>query len=181
MFSTTVYRSRIVFEAYTGWIQKADNVLDVGCGTAIVADEVKRHFECSVIGTDILDYRKRDISFKIMTSDNHLPFSDNAFDVAMFNDALHHCARQEDLLREAGRVAKKVLLFEMKPTFLAKSLDILINQFYNSKMNIPLNLKSYEGWQEFFRNNGFDVVSRPLKRPNIFYPFTHFAFCLTKK
>lgn len=181
MISTTVFRSRIVIAAYEEWIRKTDTILDVGCGTAIVADELRKHFECTVTGTDILDYRKRDISFKIMLRDNILPFRDNEFDIAMFNDALHHCARQEDLLREAARVAKRVLLFEMKPTLLAKSLDILINQFYNSKMNIPLNLKSYDGWCEFFKQNGFEISGRPIKKPNIFYPFTHFAFCLNKK
>jgi len=180
MISTTVYRSRIVIDAYRDWVSKTDRVLDIGCGTAIVIDELRRYFKCQVVGTDLLDYRKREVPFKLMENENRLPFRDGEFDLAIFNDVLHHCSRQDDMLREASRVAKRVLIFEMKPTLVAKILDIFINQFYNRKMNIPLNLKSFDGWLEYFSRLGFSVESRHIPKPNLLYPFTHFSFRLQK-
>lgn len=177
---TLIYRSRIVISAYKNWIMPSDRVLDAGCGNAVVSEELRRHYSCSVVGTDILDYRKRAIPFKIMTEPGRLPFGNGEFDICMFNDALHHCNDQEGLLQEAARVAGTVLIFEAEPTFTAKAADFITNLFHNRDMNIPFNMRTPDEWRDCFKRLKFGFEYRKIRKPNPIYPFSNFAFNLKK-
>lgn len=175
-----IYRSKIIIAAYKDWLFASDRVLDIGCGNAVVTEELRKYFHCSIVGTDILDYQRRSIPFKIMTDQSKLPFEDNEFDISMFNDALHHCNDQEGLLNEAFRVANRILIFEMEDTLMAKILDVLINQIHNPKMNTSFNIKTLEQWCSYFKRLNFDFEYRKIKKPSIFYPFRNFAFKVKK-
>ena len=177
---TLIYRSKIVIKAYQEWIFNTDKVLDIGCGNGVVSEELRKNFQCLIVGTDVLDYRKRNIPFEIMTDKYSLPFKDNEFDVAMFNDSLHHCDDQEVLLKEATRVAKKVLIFEMEPTLIAKILEVCLNRIHNPLMNIPFNIKTLEDWRSYFTRLNFDFEYRKIKKL-FFYPFNNFVFVLKRK
>lgn len=175
-----IYRSKIIENAYKDWVSTSDTVLDIGCGNGVVTEELGRRFSCHIVGTDVLDYRKRKIPFKIMNGQNKLPFSDNEFNISMLNDVLHHCDNQEKLLNEAFRVADKVLIFEVEPSIITKILDIIINQIHNFRMNIPLNFKTSQEWMDYFKNLNFDFEYRKTERP-LFYPFINFSFRLKNK
>lgn len=181
MESTLLYRSKIIIRAYKDWIYPSQVVLDVGCGNGVVADELRKHFLCKVAGTDIIDYRKREIPFKIMADPAKLPFRNNEFDICMFNDALHHCSGQESLLKEAMRVAKSIVIFEVEPAPLAKIADFLINQLHQPRMNIPFNMKTPNGWRDVFEGLGFYSEYRKVEKPSFLYPFSNFAFKLTNE
>ena len=177
---TLIYRSKVIITAYKGWISRSARVLDIGCGNGVVTEELRRHFRCPISGTDLLDYRKREFPFKLMTAKTKLPFTDNEFDICMFNDALHHCDDQESLLIESIRVAKRILIFEMEPTIIAKIAEVLINQIHNPTMNIPFNIRPLEEWQNIFDRMNFNYECRRLKKPSFLYPFVNFSFNLTK-
>src|SRR5260221_12795679 len=117
-FSTT-YRSKLIIDSYKNWIKTNDRVLDVGCGNGIVTEELKKYFHIDVTGCDMLNYLQVDLPFIQMHAENKLPFKQNSFDIIMFNDVLHHTAKdnQEKLLQEALRAGDKVLIFEVQPTF----------------------------------------------------------------
>lgn len=174
-----IYRSRIIIAAYRDWIPESSRVLDIGCGNAVVTDELRKKFKCFIFGTDAMDYRKRGIPFKMMADKNRLPFGDDEFDICMFNDTLHHCRNQDALLKESLRVAAKTLIFEMEPNVISKSLDILINQVHNPKMDLPLNIKKAQEWRDYLQGLNFDFQFRDIKRP-FFNPFKNFAFSITK-
>jgi len=180
MEATLKYRSRIIIEAYKDWVPSSAKVLDVGCGNAIVTEELKKGLGCSMIGTDIMDYRKRDIPFKIMAEENRLPFETQEFDICMLNDTLHHCSNPERLLEESGRVAKRVLLFEMEPTLAARLADLVVNKFHNSRMNKVLNVMAPHQWEDYFKKLNFNFEYRRIKKPAFLYPFSNFAFNLKR-
>lgn len=177
---TLIYRSKIIIKAYQGWIANTDKVLDIGCGNGVVTEELRKNLQCLIVGTDVLDYRKRDIPFRVMTDKSGLPFKDNEFDTAMFNDSLHHCDDQEALLKEAARVAKKVLIFEMEPTLIAKILEVCLNRIHNPLMNIPFNIRTSEDWRCYFTRLNFDFEYWKIEKP-FFYPFDNFVFVLKRK
>ncbi|MGD1044797.1 MAG: class I SAM-dependent methyltransferase [Bacteroidota bacterium] len=176
-----IYRSKIVIKAFNGWIHKTDKVLDIGCGNAVVAEELRNYFGCPIVGTDIIDYRERNIDFKMMNYENKLPFGNNEFDISLFVDSLHHCNYQSELLQEASRVSKKILIFEAKPTLLAKILDWGLNQIHNKDMNIPFSMKTLDKWCDYFKELDFDFEYREIKKPSFWYPFINFAFMLKQK
>lgn len=176
-----IYRSKIIITAYKDWISPPDRVLDIGCGNAVVTEELRKYFHCLVIGTDLMDYRKRKIPFKIMTDENKLPFSDKEFNICMFNDSLHHCKEWEPMLSEAFRVADRILIFEMESTKIAKILDKFINKLHNPNMNPVINLKTLEQWKFYFEKLNLDFEYRKIRKPSLFYPFINFSFNLKQR
>lgn len=178
---TSQVRFKLIIQAYKPWLKKNEICLDVGCGDGIISENLIRHFNIKITGCDILSYLIKDIPFVYMNKKNKLPFPNNKFDVCLFNDILHHMrkADQIKILKEGIRVAKKVIIFEDKPTLLGKIADILVNFMHNHNMDVPLTFRDIPDWEKVFKNLrvNYEVCKLPK---SLLYPFSHIAFCLTK-
>ena len=88
------------------------NILDVGCGTGEIANAVMiKNSDLSVSGVDIKIRPKTLIA--VTEYDGYiLPFDDNAFDVVMLIDVLHHCDNPISILQECARVSKNWILIK---------------------------------------------------------------------
>lgn len=88
------------------------SVLDVGCGDGLPAVEImKRRPDVSISGIDVFvrDYAYIDVTpFDGRT----IPFPDDAVDVVLFTDVLHHTLNKEELLAEAARVAARSVVIK---------------------------------------------------------------------
>jgi len=75
-------------------------VVNIGCGDVPVD-----------FGPDTVqvDFDKFDYPNFVQADAHHLPFADNQFDTAVLGDMLEHCPDPVQVMREAGRVAKKVV------------------------------------------------------------------------
>ena len=84
-------------------------VLDVGCGEGRLGGVIARHRPgTEVIGVDTFIRPGRMRWVDIVGSDGSVwPFRDNAVDVALLLNVLHHATRPGDVLREVCRVARK--------------------------------------------------------------------------
>jgi ubiquinone/menaquinone biosynthesis C-methylase UbiE len=179
---TSVYRSKLIYKAFKNWFNKDQIVLDIGCGTGIVLLELNKLSKFKkIIGCDIDNYLFVNVPFKKMESINKLPFKNKEYDIAMFNDVLHHTTfkNQEKLLKEAIRVAKTILIFELKPTVIGKICDYVLNKIHNPNMNVPYTFRTRTGWEKLFTDQGIKYKAKNVKSPR-WYPFTHVAFKLTK-
>lgn len=174
-FSTT-YRSHLIAEAFEGWIKENSKVLDVGCGTGVVGYELKEKFKLKLVGCDIENYLIKKIPFKKIQVSTKLPFKKYTFDYVLFIDMLHHTTfdTQKKLLKEGLRVAKTVILFELKETRIGKVFDYLLNKVHNSHMEIPFTYRTLAGWINLGRQLKVSVKTRSVTKP-ILYPFTHMA------
>lgn len=178
-FTCTV-RGEILLDAYRKWIKGRSSVLDVGCGDGTMGKLIGDEFKCRIEGTDIMDFVKGTIPFKKMSSETKLPYRNKTFDFAMLNDMLHHTRKQKEILGEALRVAHNVLIFETKPTAMAKILDHVLNWQHNMKMPIPLTHKTPEYWSRLFEEMGLKFEYRE-PRHSFLYPVSHFAFRIWRK
>ena len=179
---TQKYRSRIVIKVLNKFLSKGKSVLDIGCGNGVVSYEIKKYFNCSLYGTDIQNYLKRDISFKKIGRGYMLNFDDKEFDVGLIIDVLHHLPfdMQIKLVKEALRVCSEVLIIEDKPTLIGKIIDILINKIHNAKMPITLTFRTKEEWARLFSENKISFGYHSVKTA-FYYPFTHYLFHLKTK
>ena len=120
-----VPRVRRVAGALARAIGGAESVLDVGCGDGTVA----RHVAAAVGATRVagVDVKVRpDVAIEVTAYDGlHLPFEDDAFEAVLIADVLHHCVEPLAVLREALRVARRVVAVKDHFRFGAISNGIL--------------------------------------------------------
>ena len=177
---TSSYRCKLIIQAYKKYLKKDCRVLDVGSGNGIITKLLMDRFSIKVIGSDVKNYLIYDIPF-IEINGKELPFSNNEFDVVMLNDVLHHIPYhdQEKLISESARVAKRVLIFEAKPTILGKITDIILNKYHYGDLNVPLSFRNIENWQKLFKKLYLKSKVTELKKP-FWYPFSHISSELQK-
>jgi len=179
MSLTQKYRAGIIIKSYKKWNIQAKKALDVGCGNGVVSRALKEELDLDLTGTDIIDYRRENIPFKLMKKADTLPFEDRSFDLAFFNDVLHHTTDIEPLLIEGARVARYILIFEDKESPLLRLVDLFLNHFYSPGMPRPLNFKTFKEWRLLFDKLGFDYSIGEISRPFL-YPFKHMVFMLSR-
>lgn len=172
----TGVRMRMIAKCCNGNISSNAKVLDIGAGNGYVSNYIQNKFGCKMYCADILNYLEYNFPF-YKISGNKLPFKNKFFDMAMINDTLHHMGErtQMAMLKEAARVAKKVLIFETKRTFIAMLLDRIISKIHNISMPVPCTHKTGKGWKECFL--GLGLKSREIKiERKWYYPLEHLCF-----
>jgi ubiquinone/menaquinone biosynthesis C-methylase UbiE len=176
---TTGQRSKQVIEAYRGWLTRGARVLDVGCGDGILSEIVAKTFSLHITGCDIEQYTHGDFPFVQMLDRASLPFSAQVFDVVMFNDVLHHMdfPNQTQLLCDAFRVAKRVVVFEDEPGIVTRMIDWGINKFHSWRMPITFTFRTPAEWMQCFQELHLSYEYRQVRRP-LLYPIAHEAFAL---
>lgn len=147
-------------------IQKSENILDFGCGTATLTIMAKELFpEAFVYGVDIdskvlgiaeQKVKKQNLNICLDTYDGSiLPYQDGTFDKVVTSLVFHHLKRNQKLvaLREIFRVlksngelhicdfGKSESLFMGAVSFIPRLLDGLDNTSDNFKGLIPTVLK----------------------------------------
>lgn len=144
------------------FIKRGASILDLGCGSAIVASEFQKFFSGKIAGADVIDKRVVPISFTLYDGKN-LPLADNFFDVVLINYVLHHCEDPVRVLQEAKRVAKdKIIIYEDLPeSFFSKMLCRMHGKsfaflFQDDKQSC--NFKTTKEWHEIFGKLNLKIV-----------------------
>lgn len=183
--SNLLYRnkSKLLAKTYAHWIAKGSTVLDVGCGDGIITEHLGNRFSLRITGCDIKKYLLRPITYVHMNQDDTLPFRAASFETVMFNDALHHTSKpnQIRLLKEAVRVTKNnILIFEAIPTLTTYIFDYLMNRLSQPLVDVPLTFRTKSEWIDAFDTLPVRITGKIVPRP-WFSPFPHIAFELKKK
>jgi ubiquinone/menaquinone biosynthesis C-methylase UbiE len=148
-------------------------VLDVGCGDGTIDSLIlATRLDVSIEGVDVLARPSTKIPVKPFDG-RTLPQPDNSVDVVMFIDVLHHTDDPMVLLREAKRVARKMVL--LKDHRMAKPFAYLILRFMdwvgNAHHSVVL---PYNYWPEAKWRAAFTELQMPIAqwRPKVdLYPF----------
>lgn len=178
---TSIIRGELIIGAYKEWLQPNEKVLDVGCGNGVVSSQIAKKFNLKIYGCDTLNYLTKKISFKLIKEENSLPFKKQEFNTSMFNDVLHHIPYfiQEQLIIDALRVSKQILIFEVQPTLIGKVADCILNKIHNPFMKIPFTFRTVDQWKKIFTKHKLKYEIQLVKTP-LFYPFSHVAFRIRK-
>lgn len=141
------------------FIERGSKILDLGCGSGIVAFHFRDFFKAEVIGVDIKDNRVLNIPFRIIDGEN-LPFDNHSFDVVLINYVLHHSRNPEKLLKEAKRVSKKIIIYEDLPEGILSRLRCYLHQitFFGEKRQ-KFHFKTRDEWKELFKKLGLKIIS----------------------
>jgi ubiquinone/menaquinone biosynthesis C-methylase UbiE len=144
------------------FIKKGAKILDLGCGSAIVASAFRKNFNAEISGVDIVDKRVEPISFALYDGKN-LPFADNSLDVVLINYVLHHCQEPEKVLEEAKRVVKdRIIIYEDLPENVFSRMICRLHGksfawlFRNDKESC--NFKTGTEWKEAFEKMNLKLI-----------------------
>ena len=143
------------------FIERGSNILDLGCGSGIVAKEFEKFFQAKVVGADIKDNRLVKIPFFKIKDNEELPFKDNSFDVVLISYVLHHSQNPEKILKEAKRVGKKIIIFEDSPEGVLSKLRCKLHQitfFGGSRKNF--NFKKMKEWEKIFEKLKLKIIAK---------------------
>ena len=133
------------------WLSKTDKILEIGSGPGSVLMEFRRA-GYSVDGLDISDGSYSDELKPLIYDGARMPYGDDKFDTALLLTVLHHTADPDEILREAARVARRIIIIEdvfesawqRKYTKVADSITNL--EFFGH----PHSNRSDREWRETF-------------------------------
>jgi len=169
----------------SGFIKEGDKVLDFGCGSGIVAKIFQDFFKANVLGVDIKDNRIFPVPFKLIKGDK-LTFKDLNFDVILISYVLHHTQDPEKILKEAKRVAKRIIVYEdLSEGFFAKLICWCHEMSYKllfQRVGYQFSFKTEKEWKELFDKMGLRVVvsRKPKTRFGFLDPVKRILFILEK-
>jgi len=93
------------------WIPPASSVLDIGAGSGLLAAALGRARGSRMTLVDVVDHNRSPLPLRLYDG-RTLPFEPRTFDVALLAFVLHHSADPRQTLREARRVARRVVILE---------------------------------------------------------------------
>ena len=133
------------------WLEPDHKILEIGSGPGSVLAAF-RAAGYQVGGLDIADSSYRDDLSPTLYDGQVMPYPDGAFDTAMLLTVLHHTPDPDAILREATRIAGRVIIIEdvfetawqRKYTKVADSITNL--EFFGH----PHTNRSDAGWRETF-------------------------------
>lgn len=163
-----VYRSRLrgLVPMIAKHLRPGDRLLDVGCGSGLLAAALAEHRpDVTVHGVET--NVRPDAAVEVTAYDGRtLPFPDGAFDAVLVADVLHHDPNPVAVLAECRRVTRRlVIVKDHKPDGPFWSLPYrrvcLMDWAANRQYGIPCRYEypTLDGWHERFAQAGLGVSS----------------------
>lgn len=169
-------RTRVLAEALAPLVPERASVLDIGCGDGTIATLLaERRPDLSIEGVEIAPRPTCRIPCRAFDGE-HFPFPDRAFDVCVFVDVLHHTTDVRQLLCEAARVSRSLVL--LKDHLSENSLDHATLRGMDWVGNRPHGVKltyNYQGmrqWEQHFATCGMQIAQLSTNLPLYPWPFS---------
>jgi len=156
--------------------ETTSRVLDIGCGTGRFSVLIARQFRCAVVGIDpsptMLAKAKAKCPNEIewlLARAEAMPFSDNAFDVCLASQVIHHFQDKHQAFVEMYRVLRCGGRLGIRYSSHAQLQTILDYRFFPSALLIDLQrVPDIQAVIDLVRTVGFSVVKEHLVRQQLF-------------
>lgn len=153
-------RAEDVVRKIKPYLVRGETVLELGSGTCNVAEILLRKgFNVKLV--DVKDQSFVPDLQPILYDGINLPFANDTFDTASLLDVLHHTMRPEQVLKEAKRVARRLVIMESiychRPE---KVLFLIVDSILNLEFaGHPRNYRKDEEWRNLFTELGLHITS----------------------
>jgi len=160
-------------------LNKNDSILDIGAGSCNIS-EILEGSGYNVFPLDIQNLSFVDGINPIIYDGITIPFDGDSFDKSLLLTVLHHTPNPEEILDEAKRVSKNIIVIE---DIYSNWFHRYITYFFDSLLNLEFfghphtNKTDYE-WRTVFKNMNLILVEARYKRS--FLIFRHATYFLTK-
>ena len=152
-------RAKDLASTVSPYLHNDELILDIGPASCTVTEALIKQ-GLKVIPADIENFSIVDSILPTLYDGHKLPFKDNQFNTSLILFVLHHTPDPAEILAEAKRVSKRIVVFEdivTSPSHktLTAALDSLINlEFFDQ----PHTNKRDDEWLSLFSNLGLKVL-----------------------
>jgi SAM-dependent methyltransferase len=152
------------------FLNKGQKLLELGSGNGALSVLLQQE-GMEVSPLDVKDksiFQEIDV---VIYDGAKLPYSDEEFDVCQLITMLHHTTNAEELIQEAKRVSKKVIVMEdvyenVLQKYLTWISDSIVNwEFYGH----PHTNRTDCEWRQIFKQNGLEVEEAKYDRFLLFF------------
>lgn len=147
-------RVKVLASGIAEVLPKGSNILDVGCGDGRVDDLImKLRPDVAITGLEVLE--RKNASLPSIPFDGvQIPYASKTFDVVLLVDVLHHAGQPRELLAEAKRVSKEMIVLKdhTKEGFLAEGTLRFMDWIGNARhgVSLPYSYWTKKQWLETF-------------------------------
>lgn len=178
----TALHTSSVLERY---IKPSDIILDVGSGTGLVADCIRRKTGAHVVCLDVIqDMNANEKS--ILFDGKNIPFRNDTFTMSICCFVLHHTPFQKKLIEEMKRVTKsKIIILEDVTEVATDYFLVFLHKLYSGfrYKSFHTRFRNDLNWRRLFSECGLliDKVFHLEKTREITYPVSRRGYLLLKK
>lgn len=153
-------RCNEIVEKVAPYLLSTDSIIDIGAAFCMIDEELMRR-NYNVKSVDIVDMSLTPHVKPIIYDGKRLPFKDNSFDVALLLTVLHHTPNPQLILKEASRVARKIIIMEdVFDSALQKYMTFAMDSIVNLEfINHPHTNKTKKGWLKTFNSLNLHLVT----------------------
>lgn len=159
LYQLVNWRVQQKIEEVLRYLSKHDKILDLGAGNCVVCQVlIDQNFK--VMPLDV-----RNVSFveglePMLYNGEELPFMAKEFEAAMLLTMLHHTKNPDNILREAKRVSRKLIIIEEVYT---NKIQKLVTFFLDSLFTLeffghPHTNRTDEEWKQTFDRLGLELM-----------------------
>lgn len=158
IFRAELGRSQQIIDDFKPWLGNG-SVIDIGTGSGVIAHILKLS-DIDIEALDVHDVTVSNLIKPHIYDGEIMPFENNKFETALIVYVLHHTKDPDIIIKEAARLAKRVIVFEdvittKWNTWLTKFLDSLINlEFFGH----PHSNRTHESWLESFDLDSVSLI-----------------------
>jgi SAM-dependent methyltransferase len=160
-----------------GFLRAGGRVLEVGAGLGSVS-AVLRQRGVEVVSLDVEEAIFGERAAFTLYDGRRMPFLTATFDAALLLTVLHHCYDPEAVLREALRVARRVIVLE---DIYVRVWQRRLTHFVDSLVNLqfvghPHNNRAHESWLALFGKLNAPLIHSSQRR--FFWAFRQALYVL---